>query len=252
MTGLFEELRVPTPSNTSHILGNLRTDGLVVARGSSRSRTWSLTPLGHRRVVELVGELDPAELEPQLTETPGAEFGHGHHTVLPPSMAPAKWAPGIAQLLGRFPFETNALCMTRFPDPEHPEDPMQGVIDTARDALAAHGLTLHLASDRIVDEDLFGNVAAYMWACQYGLGLAEDRVGESLNYNLIAEVAAMLLAGRRCALLKDRTAPNMPTDIIGRIYKDCDFDDLDEVGGLMHLWAAEDLDLGRCRSCPTA
>jgi hypothetical protein len=118
------------------------------------------------------------------------------------------------------------------------------------DALAAHGLVLHLASDRIVDEDLFGNVAAYMWACQCGIGLAEDRVGESLNYNLIAEVAAMLLAGRRCALLRDRAAPNMPTDIIGRIYKPCDFDDLEEVGRIVHLWAAEDLGLGRCPSCP--
>jgi hypothetical protein len=166
-------------------------------------------------------------------------------------MAPVKWSPGIAQLLDRFPFETNVLCMTRFPEEGNPDDPMQQVIDTTKEALAAHGLALHLASDRIVDEDLFGNVAAYLWACQYGIGLAEDRIGEGLNYNLIAEVAAMIVAGRRCAILKDRTAPNMPTDIIGRIYKPCDFDDLREVERIVHLWAAEDLSLGRCSSCPS-
>jgi hypothetical protein len=251
VTALFEELRVPTPPVSAR-LGTLRDEGLVVARGGGANR-WSLTPRGEGRVVDLIGEIVPAQLEAQLAETVGAEFGHAYHTLVPPSMAPAKWSPGIAQLLSRFPFETNVLCMTRFPDPEkHPDDPIQNVIDTVRDALDAHGLVLHLASDQTADEDLFGNVAAYMWACQYGIGLAEDRVGESLNYNLVAEVAGMLLAGRRCAMLRDRTAPDMPTDIIGRIYKPCDFDDLDAVSGMVHLWAAKDLDLGRCRSCPAA
>jgi hypothetical protein len=141
--------------------------------------------------------------------------------------------------------------MTRFPDEEGAEgDPVQAVIDTTRSALGDHGLVLHLASDRIVDEDLLGNVAAYLWACQYGIGLFEDRVGKRLNYNLVIEVGAMVMAGRRCALLKDTTAPPMPTDLIGRIYKPVNFDDLDAVDREVHLWAAEDLALGRCGVCP--
>ena len=31
-----------------------------------------------------------------------------------------------------------------------------------------------------------------MWACQYGLGLFEARESESLNYNLLLEVGAMV------------------------------------------------------------
>lgn len=57
------------------------------------------------------------------------------------------------------------------------------------------------------------------------------------------ETGAMIVAGRRCALLKDRTAPTMPTDLIGHIYKPVDFDDLDGVSREVHLWAAEDLGL---------
>jgi hypothetical protein len=34
-------------------------------------------------------------------------------------------------------------------------------------------LNLHLASDRQLDDDLLGNVAAYMWACQFGIGILE-------------------------------------------------------------------------------
>lgn len=47
------------------------------------------------------------------------------------------------------------------------------------------------------------------------IGVFED-AGEKLNPNLMAEVGApMLMAGRRCAHLRDRTAPPMPTDLIG-------------------------------------
>jgi hypothetical protein len=223
---------------------------LVVARGSGRDVRWSLTPTGQLRTAELVGAIDAAQLEPQLANVPGAEFGHVRHTTLPPTLAPAKWAAGIARLLERYPFETNVLCMTRFPDEGRDDDPNQAVIDTVREALKYHGLVLHLASDRIVDEDLLGNVAAFMWACQYGIGLFEDRIGKKLNYNLVTEVGAMVMAGRRCALLKDTTAPSMPTDLIGQIYKSVDFSDLAGVAEAVHLWAAEDLGLGRCAACP--
>lgn len=250
---LLEELRLPSPDK-KHItsrVGDLVAADWLVARGSGRTREWALTPTGHRHAIELVGEIDFAKLEPQLVQVPGAELGNVRHTTLPPTLAPAKWSAGIARLLERFPFETNVLCMTRFPDDEVEHDPNQAVIDTVRDALKTHGLVLHLASDRIVDEDLFGNVAAYMWACQYGIGLFEDRIGKKLNYNLVTEVGSMMMAGRRCALLKDKTAPPMPTDLIGHIYKPVDFGDLGAVAKETHLWAAEDLGLGRCGSCPS-
>jgi hypothetical protein len=249
---LLEELRLPTPQarNVTPRATDLLGARLLIDRGSGRNREWALTPTGQKQAVELMGEIDLARLEPQLIQVPGAEFGHVRHTTLPPTLAPAKWSSGIARLLERSPFETNVFCMTRFPDPDRDDDPNQLVIDATRQVLAKHGLTLHLASERIVDEDLLGNVAAYMWACQYGVALFEDRIDKRLNYNLVTEVGAMVMAGRRCALLKDTTAPAMPTDLIGQIYKPVDFDDLDGVAGEIHLWASEDLGLGRCGSCP--
>ena len=252
VSAMFAQFRVPTPQNVSARLGELRRREHVVNRRRTASHPagWSLTPSGHRHVLELIGQINAAELAPELAETPGAEFGHQHHTLLPPGLAPLGWREGINRLLSRSPFEKNVLCMTRFRREEVEDDPIDNVIAAVKNALEPHGLRLHLASDRIVDDDLWGNVAAYTWACKFGVGLIEDRVGEGVNQNVLIEVGAMHIAGRRCALLKDRTIKRMPTDLIGRIRKDVDFDDLTAVGDQIHDWAAEDLDLGRCSACP--
>lgn len=245
---MFEAFRVPQPKNASATLANLAKAELVYRR--TKQPPWSLTPKGRKTVTDLLGELDPTKLESQLSDTPGAELAEVRQPVLPPELAPPRWAAGIKELLDRSPFETNVLCMTRFPKPGNPEDPMQAVIDTARDALAAHGLTLYLASDAIVEDTLFANVAAYMWACQYGFALFENRIGLGLNYNLVIEVGAMIMAGRQTALLKDTTAPDMPTDLVGHIYKPVDFADLASVNEAAHSWAADDVGLGTCPACP--
>jgi hypothetical protein len=113
-----------------------------------------------------------------------------------------------------------------------------------------HGLSLHLASDRQADDELLGNVAAHMWACQYGVVIIEDRTGSGLNSNVAIELGGMLMTGRRCMILKDLTVPKMPTDLVGHIYKSVDLDQVEEVVAAAHIWVSEDLGLGRCAKCP--
>jgi hypothetical protein len=246
---LFDELRVPTP-DVRRAIRQLGSTHNLVTRADGRL---SLTPEGDRRVADLFGDLDLDQLEPQLVDVPGAELGHARHTVIPWTLAPAKWADGIRQYVeDDHPFDTNVFCMTRFPRDEQEQlpDPVRYVIDGARDVLAEHGLTLHLASDAIIDDDLWGNVAAHGWASRYGIGLFEKRVDDILNPNLIIEVGAMMMTGRRCALLRDKTVDQMPTDFVGQIYKGVDFDDTDAVAKELHRWCANDLGLGRCAHCP--
>ncbi len=251
MNELHEALRVPPPRNTRATLTNLGKRGLLLRRTTGG---WSLTPFGRERASSLVGDLDPAQIAIALADTPGALFGTAQHSLIPPELAPIQWVRPILRLLDEFPFERNVFCMTRFPDKAEVElpDPMRTAISTTRRALAAHGLTMLMASDRAADDDLFGNVAAHMWASQYGVGLFEDRIGRSLNYNLVIEVGAMVMTGRRCCMLKDVTAPSMPTDLVGRIYKDVDFDRPTDVTAAVHFWIAHDLFLGRCPECPPA
>lgn len=245
---MFEDLRVPRPDVRRALRQLTETEMVMRARDAER---WSLTPMGDRRVSDLVGALDLARLEPQLERVSGADFGHTRHTVIPPALAPVQWQDGIHHFLERFPFETNVFCMTRFPSDEKGKlpDPVAGILDVVKAGIEAHGLVLHLASDRQIDDDLWGNVAAHAWACCYGIGLFEDRMGDGINDNLIIEIGSMLMTGRRCALLKDKSAPSMPTDLVGQIYKPVDFDNPAGVAVEVHRWAAEDLGLGRCSRC---
>ena len=158
-------------------------------------------------------------------------------------------------MLRDYDFDTNVFCMTRFPrDAEDTAylDPVTEVILAARAALGQHGLTLQVANDRTLDEDLYGNIAAHMWACRYGIALFEDRMRRGLNENMIIEIGSMVITGRRCALLKDVTIAKLPTDFSGQLYKSVDFGAIDGVAAMIHRWAADDLGLGRCSACPPA
>jgi hypothetical protein len=201
-----------------------------------------------------MGELDPSEVQVAITTAGGALLGDVVQALIDPALAPRRWSASIRRLLDQYPFENNVFCMTRFPSKPKDTtflDPIKEVIGAARTALASHHLHLHLASDEVLDEDLFANVAAHMWASKYGIGFFEDRGGsDRLNYNVVIEVGCMIMTGRRCALLKDEGSPAMPTDFVGHIYKEVDFDDLDALAREVHTWAARDLGLGPCPSCP--
>ena len=116
---MFTEWRLPVPTNVSARLGELRSSGDVISEGRRNPR-WSLTPVGHKRVREIIGAIDASRLEPQLAHIPGAQFGTARHTILPPALAPHRWMEGINKLLARSPLDTNVLCMTRFSREDKP------------------------------------------------------------------------------------------------------------------------------------
>jgi hypothetical protein len=247
VTKLFESLRVRPPSNVSEDLARMGDEQLVVRR--STGRVWSLTPNGEDAVVKLVGDLDLAAVEAELAQGGTAELDGVEHPLIPAELAPVRFLPGVRRLLESFPFERNVFCMTRFPPSEsHPDDPIARAIDVTRETLHGHGLTMHLARDRQADDELFGNVAAHIWACKYGIALLEsldpDRKGDALNDNVLIEIGAMLISGRRCGLIKDQAAPQPPTDFVAHIYKEIDIADETILSDTVTGWVLEDLKLG--------
>jgi hypothetical protein len=249
---MFELLRIEPPVNLNDVLARLRKQKYLTRRQSTPP--WDLTPGGRERVAELIGDIDAAQVATELADTPGAKLGHAVQMLLPPALAPSKWSAPIQQMLEDFEFDRNVFCMTRFPDSAADTqylDPVREIVPAARTALAKHGLTLHLASDRQLDQDLYGNIAAHMWACRFGLALFEDRLERGLNYNLTIEVGSMLMTGRACALLKDTTIERMPTDFIGQIHRPVNFSETSDVVDEIHRWAVNDLRLERCVDCPS-
>jgi hypothetical protein len=59
---------------------------------------------------------------------------------------------------------------------------------------------------------------------------------------------AMIVEGRRCALLKDTSIDKLPTDFVGHIYEPIDLDHTTTLSRALHKWLREDLGLGPCSS----
>jgi hypothetical protein len=172
-------------------------------------------------------------------------LGQTPHPVVPPSLAPPDLIRPLRRFFEEHPFERNVLGMTRFPGkPEKGDlDPIEPALERARSVCRDRGLVFHLASDRQIVDGVWENVAAHMWACQYGIGFFENRTPRGLNYNLTIEVGACLMTGRRVALLKDAPLEKLPTDLVGRIYKEVDLDDPQTVGAALEAWIDDDLGL---------
>lgn len=41
----------------------------------------------------------------------------------------------------------------------------------------------------------------------------------------------------------------LPTDLVGKIYKEINLEDLEAVGKALHAWVREDLGLDACEAC---
>jgi len=235
----FVELRLPPPSNVSHYLGRLSQQHLVMQPVRGR---WAVTPVGIERITGLMASIDETALRHLGQDAAEPVFGDAPHHLLPPELAPGAFQAGIGRFLRGHPFDRNVLCMSRFPRAQ--DDPIGTAIDVSRATCAEGGLEMHLASDRVVEDLLFGNVAAAMWASRFGIAILEDRVVEGLNYNVALEVGAMLAMGRRCLLLKDVTVERLPTDLVGHVYQPTDLDDPATIATTVSHWITEDLGLG--------
>jgi hypothetical protein len=250
VTDLFHELGLPVPPKVSNDFGALCKVGLL-AKGKARGQ-YRVTPLGRDSAEKYVSDLDVAALEAEAAAYGGSELGQALHTLVPPTLAPPVLIHPLREFLATYPFDTNVFGMTRFPDAKAgTNDPVGRALQVAREVCQRHGLTLHLASDRAMHDDLWTNVTAHMWGSRYGIGLFEDRVDKGLNHNLTIEVGGMLVTGRRCALLKDGSLDRMPTDLVGFIYKSVDLSDSDSVAAAIHRWIRDDLAVSACGSCPS-
>jgi hypothetical protein len=234
----FINLRLPPPSNVSQHLKKLAGERLVMQPSAG---TWAVTPLGLERIRQMMEGLRNEDLSAHGQKGEEPSFSDVPHHLIPSELAPAAFQAGIARFLEGHPFDRNVLAMSRFPRDDIDDDPMDRVLPVCRATCQELGLELHLASDRAVEDLLFGNVAAAMWASRYGIAILEDTVGEGLNYNAVLEVGAMLVTGRRCLLLKDVSIPEKPTDLIGHIHQTVDVRDPQSVRDAIRQWITKDL-----------
>jgi hypothetical protein len=93
---------------------------------------------------------------------------------------------------------------------------------TIRDALGHHGLMVLRADDKDYTGDLWENVCLCILGSKYGIAVFEEIDEREFNPSVALELGFMLAQNKRCLILKDQRMPRMPTDIVGKLYKEFD------------------------------
>lgn len=241
---LFEDFALPSPVKISNVFASLKTKKLLTSI-SGRGR-YKVTPRGRAAAAEQLSGLDMVALVAEGATDNAPRFGLTELSLVPYTLAPPALVEPLRGFLADYPFDTNVFGMTRFPDAKAgTKDPVGRALAVAKEVCGEFGLAFHLASDRAMTDDVWSNVTAHMWGCRYGIGFFEDRLERGLNHNLVIEVGAMIMTGRRCALLKDGSIAKMPTDFVGMIYKSVDLDDEASVRARVTDWLKDDLRVGK-------
>jgi hypothetical protein len=239
---LFSDFALPAPVKIGNTFASLVTKKYLTK--VSAGGTYRVTPLRREAVAERVSGLDLVALVAEGASANAPLLGQTQTTLVPYTLAPPSLVQPLRGFLADHPFDGNVFGMTRFPDAKAgAADPVGRALGVAKDVCKERGLEFHLASDHAIVDDVWANVMAHMWGSRYGIGVFGDRVERGLNYNLVTEVGAMLMTGRRVAL-KDGSIEKMPTDFVGMIYKSVDLSNEATVRARVSEWLEDDLRFG--------
>lgn len=134
--------------------------------------------------------------------------------------------------------DRNVFIMMRFLETEQ----MAQIHSTVRLALANRGFEGIRADDRDYTGELWTNIEVCMTGCHVGVAIFEDIERRDFNSNVSLELGYMLGRRKRCLILKERRLPNLPTDVIHRLYKPFDVFQIEQtVGAQVGHWIDVDL-----------
>jgi len=136
-------------------------------------------------------------------------------------------------------YERNVFVMMRFAD--HPT--LVGAYQAVKSALAKSGFDAVRADDRDYTGEVWSNIQTYMHGCSLGLAIVEDFTGvRDFNPNISLELGYMLARQKRVLILKEKTLPSLPTDVVNRLYRPFDMFSLeDTISGQVSQWVHRDL-----------
>lgn len=100
------------------------------------------------------------------------------------------------------------------------------IVQTIKDTLKKHKIIGLRADDKEYADDLLSNIKTYMHCTDFGIGVFERILEDDFNPNVSLEVGYMMGLGKNVSLLKDKTLKNLPTDLIGKLYKSFDPQDI--------------------------
>jgi hypothetical protein len=151
--------------------------------------------------------------------------------------------PYLRQFLDVHPNpDRNVFVIMRFIDSPQ----MNEVYSTIRDACSAYGFHATRADDRDYTGDLWSNIEVYMTCCQYAIAVFEDIEKRDFNPNVSLELGYMIGRRKRSLILKEQRLPNLPADVVHKLYKPFDmFKISDSITREVTRWIEVDLGIPR-------
>lgn len=141
----------------------------------------------------------------------------------PIESAPPAVRSSVLHLLQDYPYyEKNCFLVMPFAStPLHNE-----IYKVLKQVLSRFGLNLLRADDRSYADDLFANVRTYLYGCSFAIAVFERLITDVYNPNVSFEVGFLLGMGKPVCLLKEKTLSRLPSDLIGKLYREFDAQDI--------------------------
>lgn len=115
--------------------------------------------------------------------------------------------------------------------------------------LALRGFHAMRADDRDYTGELWSNIEVYLTCCRYGIAIFERIESRDFNPNVSLELGYMLGRRKRCLILKEQRLPDLPADVIHRLYKTFDMFNVEaSVSREVGRWIDVDLGAGASAS----
>jgi hypothetical protein len=100
------------------------------------------------------------------------------------------------------------------------------ITDTIKQVLSSCGIQGLRADDKQYNDDVFGNIRTYLHGCGFGIAVFERLEKDDFNPNVSLEVGYLLALGKPVLLLKDKTLQQLHTDLVGKLYRVFDPQDI--------------------------
>lgn len=101
------------------------------------------------------------------------------------------------------------------------------VYEIIKDIFASKGYSAIRADEKEFTNDLWENVRVYLECCNVAVAIFDKDDQDNYNPNVAIEVGYMLSKGNQVCLLKDKKLPTLPSDLISKMYKEYDSDDVE-------------------------
>lgn len=143
-----------------------------------------------------------------------------------PTQAPAGLDAALADYLEDTKGKKTAFILMSF----EKTTAHDAIVKAIKDTCAQHNIIALRADDKQYSDGLLDNVLTYIYGCDFGIAVFERIRRDIYNPNVSFEAGYLMGLKKPLLYLKDETLSNLPTDLVGNLYKTFDF--LDPKGTL--------------------